>query len=403
VTSSLSTPIFSATPAEEIFNWLDDEATQRGKAGLGRTLSPRGVHAQQIDLASDDYLGLAKDKRVAGAAAAASLKWGAGATSSRSLLGSTELHAELEYELAKFHGSQSALVFSTGFTANLAAVTALSGSEAAIVADKYLHGSLVEGCRLSRSDVAAFPHNDIAAVEKALATRRKQRALVVTDSIYFPDGELTPLVELEALCRKYSAALIVNDAHGFGIVGTGGKGVVRQAGLAGSPNVVTTISLAKSLGAQGGAVLGPRRVIKHLAETARGFLLDTALAPASTAAALAALTIIKAEPELPEKALNCSMELARQITKAGFSLPMPYSPMLCLRAPSTESATAWVAKCAEAGVAVSAVGPPHASDGVPRIRLAAKATLSESDVDRAVKVIVDSAPAIERRVNGERE
>ena len=390
--TSSSAAISTSIPAEQIFDWLDDEAAQRVKAGLSNHLGLRGPKTDQLDLASDDYLGLAKDKRVAGSAAAASLRWGAGSTSPRPLIGSTEIHAELEHELAKFHGSQSALVFSSGFIANLAAITALSGAEAAIVTDKYLHGSLVEGCRLSRSDVAAVAHNDIAATEKALATRRKQRALVVTDSIFFADGSLAPLAELGSVCRKHGTALVVNDAHGFGVVGVGGRGVVHQAGLAGAPDVITTISLAKSLGTQGGAVLGPRRVIKHLADTARGFLFDTALAPATAAAALTALGIIKTEPELPEKALTIAMSLAGKLKEAGFKLDMPYSAMLSLSASSAMEAMAWTERCAQEGVLVGCIRPPYVSDGISRIRLTTHANLSESDVDKAAKVIAETAP-----------
>jgi 8-amino-7-oxononanoate synthase len=144
------------TAPEQVFDWLDTEAEKRTSAGLVRRLRPRpAAVADELDLAGNDYLGLARDKRVAGAAAAAALRWGAGATGSRLVTGSTELHAELELELARFCGVQSALVFSSGFTANLGAVTALSGAESAIVTDKYIHASLIEGCRLSRADVAA--------------------------------------------------------------------------------------------------------------------------------------------------------------------------------------------------------------------------------------------------------
>ncbi len=380
-----------------MFDWLDDAAARRADAGLVRTLTPRTAESKQLDLAGNDYLGLARDKRVAGAAAAAALKWGAGATGSRLVTGSTEVHAELEYELARFCGAQAALVFSSGFTANLGAVTALTGRDAAIVTDAYIHASLIEGCRLSRADVAAVAHTSPDAVEHALATRRKQRALVVTDSVFSVDGDLAPLRELSAVCRRHSSALLVDDAHGLGVLGEGGRGAVHAAGLAGEPDVITTVTLSKSLGAQGGAVLGPRRVIKHLVDTARSFIFDTALAPASAAAALAALRALRDEPELAERVRGRASELSARLADAGFAVSVPEGAVVSVRAPGPNEAAAWAADCAERGVRVGCFRPPSVPDGVSRLRLTARADLSDSDVDRAVAVVTETAPPDARR------
>jgi 8-amino-7-oxononanoate synthase len=382
----------AAVPPEQVFDWLDAEANRRADAGLIRKLRPRAASSTELDLAGNDYLGLARDKRVAGAAAAAALRWGAGSTGSRLVTGSTELHAELEHELARFCGFQAALVFSSGFTANVGAVTALSGAESAIVTDKYIHASLIEGCRLSRADVAAVAHSDVAAVKHALATRRKTRALVVTDSVFSVDGDLAPLNELANVCREHGAALLIDDAHGFGVLGEGGRGAVHAAGHAGAPDVVTTVTLSKSLGAQGGAVLGPRRVITHLVDTARSFIFDTGLAPSNVAAALAALGVLKSEPDLPTKVLSNAARLSEQLTDAGFQVSQPDAAVVSVRAPSPEDAVAWAARCAEQGVRVGCFRPPSVPDGISRLRLTARADLSESDVDTAVKVISASAP-----------
>jgi 8-amino-7-oxononanoate synthase len=357
-----------------------------------RQLRPRPAKTDELDLAGNDYLGLAHDKRVAGAAAAAALRWGAGSTGSRLVTGSTELHTELEMELARFCGVQAALVFSSGFTANLGAVTALSGSEAAIVTDKYIHASLIEGCRLSRADVAAVAHATPSAIKHALATRRKPRALVVTDSVFSVDGDLAPLGELAGICREHGAGLLVDDAHGFGVLGEGGRGAVHAAGLAGAPDVVTTLTLSKALGAQGGAVLGPRRVIKHLIDTARSFIFDTALAPASAAAALAALHALKEEPGLAEKVQENAGNLAMQLKAAGLKASLPDAAVISVQAPSAETAVAWAAACAEQGIRVGCFRPPSVPDGISRLRLTVRADLTESDVDRAVKVITATAP-----------
>lgn len=385
-------PAFPVPPPEHVFNWLDTAAAQRTEAGLVRRLHARPPATDELDLAGNDYLGLARDKRIAGAAAAAALRWGAGATGSRTGTGSTELHVELEHQLAQFCGAQAALVFSSGFLANLGAVTALSGAESAIVTDKYIHPSLIEGCRLSRADVAAVAHSDPDAVAHALATRRQQRALVVTDSVFSVDGDVAPLPALSTVCRAHGAALLVNDAHGFGVLGTGGRGAVHSAGLAGEPDVVSTLALSKALGAQGGAVLGPRRVIRHLIDTARSFLFDTALAPSSAAAALTALGVLRDEPERSERVLTAAGELACGLTAAGFRASVPEGGIVSVRAPGPDEAVSWAARCGESGVRVACVRPPAVPDGVSRIRLTAHADLSESDVERAVQLITEAAP-----------
>ncbi|MFC3456563.1 8-amino-7-oxononanoate synthase [Amycolatopsis speibonae] len=388
----MTSPAPQNLPPEQVFDWLDVEAEKRAEAGLVRKLRIRLAQEPELDLAGNDYLGLARDKRVAGAAAAAALRWGAGSTGSRLVTGTTEIHAELEQELARFCGAQAALVFSSGFTANLGAVTALSGADSAIVTDKYIHASLIEGCRLSRSDIAAVAHKAPSAIKHALATRRKPRALVVTDSVFSVDGDIAPLEELAGVCREHGASLLVDDAHGFGVLGEGGRGAVHAAGLAGAPDVVTTITLSKSLGAQGGAVLGPRRVIKHLVDTARSFIFDTALAPSSAAAALAALSALKAEPELATKATEAAGNLAMQLKAAGFRVSLPDAAVISIQAPSPESAVAWAAECADQGVRVGCFRPPSVPDGISRLRLTARADLTEADVDRAVGVITAAAP-----------
>jgi 8-amino-7-oxononanoate synthase len=306
--------------------------------------------------------------------------------------GSTELHAELEHELARFAGVQAALVFSSGFTANLGAVTALSGADSAIVTDKYIHASLIEGCRLSRADVAAVAHFDLKAMAHALSTRRKTRALVVTDSVFSVDGDLAPLAELAGVCRENGAALVIDDAHGFGVVGEGGRGAVNAAGLSAAPDVVTTITLSKALGSQGGAVLGPRRVIRHLVDTARSFIFDTALAPASAAAALAALNALRAEPDLAARVRDLAVDLSMQLKAAGLTASTPDAAVVSVHAPSPDEAVAWAASCAEQGIRVGCFRPPSVPDGISRLRLTARADLTESDVERAVKVVTGSAP-----------
>jgi 8-amino-7-oxononanoate synthase len=377
---------------DTVFDWVDAHAEERRRSGLKRQLRPRPATSPVLDLAGNDYLGLARDKRVSGAAAAAALRWGAGSTGSRLVTGALELHTELELELASFCGVQAALVFSSGYTANLAAVTALTGPNALIVADQHIHASLIDGTRLSRAEVSVAGHADPAAVGAALAGRSRQRALVVTDSVFSVDGDLAPLPELIAVCRQHGAGLLVDEAHGLGVVGPGGKGAVFDAGLAGAPDVVATVTLSKSLGAQGGAVLGPRRVIHHLVDMARSFIFDTGLAPANTAAALAALRALREEPERPQRVLDNAQALAARLRAANLPVSTPTAAVVAVRAPSPEAAVAWSQACREAGVQVGCFRPPSVPDKISRLRLTARADLTEDDLDRAVRVITETAP-----------
>ncbi|HEY0449492.1 8-amino-7-oxononanoate synthase [Actinophytocola sp.] len=375
-----------------VFDWLDTRADERRQAGLARRLRPRRPDSDLLDLAGNDYLGLARDKRVTGAAAAATLRWGAGSTGSRLVTGTIEAHTELEHELAAFCGTQAALVFSSGFTANLGALTALSGKGSAIVTDAYLHASLIDGCRLSRADVAVVAHADATAAAHALRTRRTDRALMVTDSVFSVDGDLAPLPALFEACRATGAALVVDDAHGFGVLGEGGRGAVADAGLIGEPDVVTTVTLSKALGAQGGAVLGPRRVIKHLVDSARSFIFDTGLAPASTAAALAALHVLKDEPGLPSRVRANALTLVSGLRAAGLTVTEPAAAVVSVLAPSPEAAVRWAEDCRAAGVWVGCFRPPSVPDNVSRLRLTARADLTEGELTRAVEVIARCAP-----------
>ncbi|WP_019739597.1 aminotransferase class I/II-fold pyridoxal phosphate-dependent enzyme, partial [Mycobacterium avium] len=239
--------------------WLDAVEQQRRAAGLRRSLRPRPPVATELDLASNDYLGLSQHPDVIDGGVAALRMWGAGATGSRLVTGDTELHQQFESELADYVGAASGLLFSSGYAANLGAVVGLSGRGALVVSDAYSHASLVDACRLSRARVVVTPHRDVDAVRAALQDRDEERAVVITESVFSTDGALAPLRELHEVCRRHRALLIVDEAHGLGVRG-GGRGLVFEAGLAGAPDVVMTTTLSKALGSQGGAVLGPAAV-----------------------------------------------------------------------------------------------------------------------------------------------
>lgn len=378
---------------QDPFDWIDEEAHRRARAGLERTLRPREAGAGPLDLASNDYLGLTRRPEVTAAAGAAAERWGAGATGSRLVTGSTALHAGLERALAAFCGFESALVLSSGYAANLAAVTALSGGpDGLVVSDAGNHASIVDGCRLARAETAVVPHTDPESVRKTLGAHPGRRALVVTDSVFSVDGDAAPLPELAAVCREAGAALLVDDAHGLGVLGEGGRGALHAAGLAGTPGTVATLTLSKSLGSQGGAVLGPARVIEHLVNTARTFIFDTGLAPAAAGAALAALRVLGREPALAHRAREVAAELHARLTAAGLTAARPDAAVVSVRAPSPEAALRWAADCRAAGLLVGCFRPPSVPDGISRIRLTARADLTDAQLDTAVTTILTTAP-----------
>ncbi|MEV7086259.1 8-amino-7-oxononanoate synthase [Streptomyces sp. NPDC093085] len=380
------------TAPADPFDWTDAEAVRRERAGLVRTLRPRPADSALLDLAGNDYLGLTRHPAVTGAAAGAARRWGAGATGSRLVTGTTELHTALEAELAAFCGFEAALVLSSGYAANLAALTALTARDTLLVSDATNHASIVDGCRLSPAETVVVPHADPEAVAKNLDAHPGRRALVVSDAVFSVDGDAAPLAGLAAVCRGRGAALLIDDAHGFGVLGPGGRGTLAAAGLAGAPGVVATVTLSKALGAQGGAILGPARVIGHLVNAARTFIFDTGLAPASVGAALESLRLLRREPERAARAGEVARTLHRLLTEAGLTAVRPDAAVVSVQAPSPEAALAWAADCRSAGVAVGCFRPPSVPDGISRIRLTARADLTDEQIGAAVRTVVARAP-----------
>ncbi|MBR8640340.1 8-amino-7-oxononanoate synthase [Streptomyces tuirus] len=373
------------------FGWLDEQARLRSRAGLVRTLRPRPAASPLLDLASNDYLGLARHPEVTEGAARAAREWGGGSTGSRLVTGTTELHTELERELADFCGFEAALVFSSGYAANLAAVTALAPHGSLIVSDAGNHASLIDGCRLARGTTQVVAHAEPEAVRKALRTH-EGTAITVSDTVFSVDGDAAPLTALAEACREHGAGLVVDDAHGLGVLGDGGRGAPQAAGLAGAADVVATVTLSKSLGSQGGAVLGPARVVEHLINAARTFIFDTGLAPAAAGAALTALRMLGREPERAARARAVAGELYARLTAAGLEAVRPDAAVVSVRAPSPEDAVRWAADCRAAGLAVGCFRPPSVPDGISRLRLTARADLTGQQIERAVRLIGETRP-----------
>ncbi|CAL9285333.1 8-amino-7-oxononanoate synthase [Streptomyces sp. SudanB148_2056] len=373
------------------FGWIDEQAELRRRAGLVRTLRPRPADTPLLDLASNDYLGLARHPEVVEGAARAARAWGGGATGSRLVTGTTELHTALERELADFCGFEAALVFSSGYAANLAAVTALAPHGSLVVSDAGNHASLIDGCRLARGTTQVVAHRDPDAVRKAL-DGHEGPAVAVSDTVFSVDGDAAPLAALAEACREHGAGLVLDDAHGLGVLGDGGRGAPHAAGIAGDEDVVVTVTLSKSLGSQGGAVLGPARVIGHLVNTARTFIFDTGLAPAAAGAALAALRLLEREPGRAARAAEVARDLHARLTAAGLEAVRPDAAVVSVRAPSPEQAVRWAADCRTAGLSVGCFRPPSVPDGISRLRLTARADLSGAEIERAVRVIGETRP-----------
>jgi 8-amino-7-oxononanoate synthase len=366
---------------------LRQAAAARAAAGLRRELRSRGADDDLLDLASNDYLGLARDPRVTGAAAEAALRWGAGSTGSRLVTGSTDLHTRLEADLADFVGARAGLAFSSGYLANLGAVTALAGAGSLVVSDAQNHASLVDACRLARGDVVVTAHRDVAAVDRALADRRTGHAVVVTDAVFSVDGDLAPLAELHRAARRHGALLVVDEAHGLGVVGPEGRGAAAAAGIAGEPDVVLTLTLSKSLGAQGGAVLGDPVVVDHLVNTARAFIFDTGLAPSSTAAASAALAVLRSEPWLAAAVRARAQDLASALAAAGLPVTEPTGAVVSVLVGDPGRAFEAAARLRADGIRVGCFRPPSVPDGVSRLRLTARADLTDDQVSLAVDAV----------------
>src|SRR6202451_3278572 len=268
----------------------------------------------------------------------------------------------------------------------------LSGPGSLLVSDAYSHASLVDACRLSRARVVVSPHRDIDAVEAALASRDEERAVVITESVFSADGALAPVRQLHEVCRRHRALLIVDEAHGLGVRGIGGRGLLHELGLAGAPDVLMTTTLSKALGSQGGAVLGSMAVRDHLIDAARPFIFDTGLAPAAVGAALAALRGFVAEAWRAAAGRRAAGTLVKVLAVPD----VPQSAVVSVILGAPEVALAAATACLDAGVRVGCFRPPTVPGGTSRLRLTARASLDDADLELARAVLTDVLAAARR-------
>jgi 8-amino-7-oxononanoate synthase len=352
--------------------WLAAAAAERERHGRVRfadvARNPE-TQAGLIDLASNDYLGLAGDPRLAAAARLALDRYGTSARASRVVTGTTAAHEELENELCRLAGQPAALAFSSGYAANLAVLTALGDPGTLLITDAHIHASLIDGARLSRSPVTICSHADLDELARLLTERTQQRAIVVVESIYSVLGDACELASTAELCARHDALLVVDEAHGIGVAG-GGRGGVWAAGLAGAGHVAVTATLSKALGSQGGAVLGSPELREHLINTARTFIFDTGLAPSAASAAAEACRVICDGPERVAALHDVAASIARaagieQTRGAVQSIPVG-DPTVAFDA---------ARRLHQAGIVVGCFRPPSVPDGISRLRLTARATI----------------------------
>ena len=375
--------------------WIAARLDALEAAGLRRRLRHRGSPAGRaadglVNLSSNDYLDLAGDPRLAIAAAEAARDWGAGSGASRLVTGGTALHAELEREIAAWKGTEDAVVFSSGYLANLGTIQALAGRGDTVCSDALNHASIIDGCRLSRADVRVFAHADAEALERAL-TGAPGRKLVVTDGVFSMDGDAAPLSLLCEVAEAHGAMVMVDDAHGCGVVGPDGRGTAAAQGAEARVHVHLG-TLSKAFGAAGGYVAGTAELCEWLRNRARAFVFDTAPPPPVAGAALAGLRVARDEPQRRERATALAQRLA-----GALRLPSPAAAVVPVVLGTPGEALAAQAALEEAGLLVTAIRPPTVPEGTSRLRFALTAAHTEADVDLAAQVLTTRGVSGSRR------
>jgi 8-amino-7-oxononanoate synthase len=358
-------------------DWYRSVKPIAGRPGAVVTLEGQQV----INFASNDYLGLAGDDRLIQAAIAATQEYGTGSTGSRLISGHRELHRELERAISNLKQTEAALVFSSGYLANLGTVSALVGKRDLILADQYNHSSLKNGAILSGATILEYSHCNIEQVRQLLEQRdRYRRCLILTDSVFSMDGDFCPLPELLNLAEQFDCMLLVDEAHATGVLGNSGAGCVEHFGCTGR-SLIQVGTLSKALGSLGGYVAGSATLIDFLRNRAPSWIYTTGLSPADTAAALAAVAIVQQEPhrraQLWRNIDYLKHLLAQELPALQFSIPHPpsptsHTPILCLQLSTPATAIAIAKSLQQAGIFVPAVRPPTVPTS--RLRLTLMAT-----------------------------
>lgn len=346
-----------------------------------------------LNLSSNDYLGLAQDPRIIAAAQAAAGRWGAGAGASRLVVGHLKLHEAVEAHVAAFKGTEAAVIFSTGYMANVGTISALAGPGDVIFSDRLNHASIYDGIKLSGATLQRFPHRDLNRLEQLLQQNgAAKRRLIVTDSVFSVDGDVAPLTDLVALKVRYRAWLMIDEAHATGVLGAKGAGLAEALGLTGQIDIHMG-TFSKALGSQGGYVAGDRRLVDYLHNRARPFIYSTALAPMVLGAIDQALTIVAAEPERRLYLAQESEAFRQDLLAAGLDLLGSETQIIPVLVGENERTLAFAAALKDQGLMAVALRPPTVPPGRARVRFSLSAAHSPADLLQARKTILAAAQA----------
>ncbi|WP_170100098.1 8-amino-7-oxononanoate synthase [Kyrpidia spormannii] len=337
--------------------------------------------------ASNNYLGLAQDPRLIEAAHRAMIRYGAGSTGSRLISGDTELHEALEKRIARWKGTEAALVFATGYMANVALATTLAGEQDVIFSDEWNHASIIDGCRLSRARVSVYRHADPGDLEsKIIAAGPARRRLIYTDGVFSMDGDVAPLPGLLEVAGKYDAFVVVDDAHAGGVLGKRGRGTMEYYGLSPAPRIIQMGTLSKAAGVEGAYVAGAKAVIDYLINRARPFIFSTAPSPAAVGAALAAVEIMEQEQWRRDHLRALASRLRTGLRERGWRVPEGSTPIIPVIIGEVGETLRLAARLDDAGIFAPAIRPPTVPPESCRIRLTVTAAHRMEDVDRILAV-----------------
>ena len=375
--------------------WITEELDGLRKAGLFthiRTLtSPQGAWLvvdgkQVLNFCSNNYLGLANHPQVVEAAKQAIDRYGIGPAAVRTIAGTMGLHLELERRLAAFKGVEAAITFQSGFTANLATLPALVGKEDVIFSDELNHASIIDGSRLSGATIVRYAHRDPADLERQIAACKAtgyRRGLVVTDGVFSMDGDMAPLDAILAVARRHDCVLMVDDAHGEGVLGRGGRGIVDHFGLHGQVDVEVG-TLSKAFGVVGGVVAGSQRIVDWLRQRGRPFLFSSAMTVPDVAACIAGIDLLEGSTELVDRLWANTETFKREMQGLGFDTgasTTPITPVMLGEAPLAQD---FSRRLFEAGVFAMAIGFPTVPRGKARLRVMISAAHRPEDLDRGL-------------------
>ncbi len=365
-----------------------DELKAAGMLRSARVVEPlsgarvRVDGREMINFAGNDYLGLRRHPDVLAGAKAAMDAYGLGAGASRLMAGSTPVHAELERALAEFTGFERALVFASGYQANVGVLTALAGQGDALFLDALDHASLIDAARLSKARMRVYPHANVAKLDHLLASHREyRRRFVVTEGVFSMDGDVAPLGDILALAERHDAWLVLDDAHAFGVLGTHGRGTAEFAGVHLSGRTVFVATLSKALGSQGGFVAASADAVGLVVNRARSFIYTTGLSPACAGGALAALALVK-DPSRRERLLRLSREARRRLKDAGCRVSDGETPIIPVVIGEIEPTLRLASRLFDAGIFAPAVRPPTVPKGTARLRVSLSADHTPEDVGR---------------------